>query len=372
MSNKIAIVSACAHRLYLYRPELFDSLREEGFEVTVMGPEPQSLGDEWLKKEGIPYIGLPLERRGVDPLAERRASSVITNTVKKEGIGLVFSYGIRFAPLANNSARRAGVPCMNVINGLGNLFIADGAAGAVKRAAILPYIGASLGYSSAIVFQNRDDREVFRSMRLGRESCYMSVRGSGVNTSRFPVLPLPEERVFGFLSRMNPEKGICELVSAFKTVLKDYPDAKLLLAGEQDGISPSCQAELDGLIEQGSAEYLGEISDVISFYRRIRYFVFPSYREGTPRVSLEAASCGRPVITTDAVGCRETVRDGYNGLLVTPRDSGTLAGAMLRFCAEPELAERMGRNARGFIEDNFDVYSVNAELIKKIKEICRI
>ena len=129
MSKKIAIVSACAHRLYLYRPELFDSLREEGFEVTVMGPEPQSLGDEWLKKEGIPYVGLPLERRGVDPLAERRASSVITNTVKKEGIGLVFSYGIRFAPLANNSARRAGVPCMNVINGLGNLFIADGAAG---------------------------------------------------------------------------------------------------------------------------------------------------------------------------------------------------------------------------------------------------
>ena len=370
MDKQIGLLSACAHRLYLYRPELFDSLREEGYRATVFGPEPQRQGDEWLGKHGIRYVELPLERRRTDPFAENKAKSLICHTIEEQGIGLLYSYGIRFAPLTNNAAKSAGIPCMNVINGAGSLFISEGISGEMKRKLILPYIRASLGYSSRIVFQNRDDRDMFLALKLCRESQQILVHGSGVNLSRFPVFPLPKERVFGFVSRMNPEKGVDELLRAFERVLKEYPDAKLRLAGESDGIAGTAAEELmHRLCERGSVEYLGEISDVPSFMKTIRYFVFPSYREGTPRASLEAMSCGRPVITTDTPGCRETVEDGYNGLLVKSRDADGLCEAMLLFCGDREMTARMGENARKLAEDRFDVYAVNRILIDEVKKL---
>ncbi len=370
MAKRIGMLSACAHRLYQYRPELFDALREAGYDVTVFGPEPQELGDKGLAGRGIRYVSLPLERRRADPFAERKAGALIVDTVKQENIGLLYSYGIRFAPLTANAAKRAGIPCMNVINGAGSLFITRGAVGKAKRALILPYIRACIGYSSHIVFQNPDDRAMFASLRLGRKESYMSVRGSGVNTGRFPVYPLPEGRVFGYVSRMNPEKGIDELLRAFETVLESYPDARLRLAGPQDGIEGTgTETRLERLCSGGSVEYLGEIDDVPGFLRTLRYFVFPSYREGTPRATLEAMSCGRPVITTDAPGCKETVTDGYNGLLVPVRDADALAKAMLRFCADDALTADMGANARKTAETVFDVFEVNRTLIAAVEEL---
>ena len=371
MYKQIGMLSACAHRLYLYRPELFNSLREDGYGVTVFGPEPQALGEEWLNKEGIAYIHLPLSRRGLNPISELKAHALITKTVKEKNIGLIFSYGIRFAPLADNAAKKAGVPCVNVINGAGSLFSTKGFIGSLKRQLIFPYIRASIKYAGRVVFQNKDDLSQFLSLRLIKKEQTMLVHGSGVNTSRFPLFTLPQERIFGFLSRMNPEKGIGELLCAFSKITDIYPDAKLHLAGEPDGIEGTPTQELmDQLCKEGSVEYYGEISDVPSFMQGIRYFVFPSYyREGTPRVVLEAMSCGRPVITTNAIGCRETITDGYDGIIVAPRDIHSLFNAMLLFCDESVNTEEMGRNARATAENKFDVFIVNRALIGEIQKL---
>ena len=370
MNKRIGLLSACAHRLYLYRPELFDGLKKAGYDVTVFGPEPQELGDEWLSPHEIEYVGLPLERRRADPLAERKAKALLVKTAKERHIGLFYTYGIRFAPLANNAARAAGIPCMNVINGAGNLFIADSAVGKLKRALILPYIRISLRYASRVVFQNNDDRGMFTGLQLVKEPQILMVKGSGVNLERFPASPLPEGRIFGFLSRLNPEKGIDELLRAFEELLRTYPDAKLRLAGEPDGIEGTeAEKRLNRLCQGGFAEYLGEISDVPRFLASIRYFVFPSYREGTPRATLEAMACGRPVITTDVPGCKETVIDGDNGLLVPAHSVDALLDAMLRFCAEDARTEEMGRRSREIAEQQFNVYSVNRTLIDTIRTL---
>ncbi|MCR5042127.1 MAG: glycosyltransferase family 4 protein [Clostridia bacterium] len=370
-TGTIGVVSACAHRLYLYRPELLDGLRESGFKVVVFGPEPQRQGDEMLTPHGFDYVQLPLERRKTNPFNEISAQKLITETVGDRHVRLLFSYGIRFAPLVNISAKAAGVPCVNVINGAGSLFITQGLQGAAKRSVILPYIRSALDYSSRIFFQNSDDLELFASLRLGKRERYVQVDGSGVNTQRFPALPLPKERVFGYLGRVNPEKGFCELLDAFRFVHDRFPDARLLIAGELDGIGSETQLLLDKLTARGAAEYLGEIDDVASFMERIRYFVFPSYREGTPRVTLEAMSCARPIITTDAVGCRETVRDGFNGLLVKPGDVATLADAMLLFCSDDALTEKMGMNSRSLAVEKFDVFKTNRVLIDTVVEVLK-
>ena len=370
MNKHIAMISACAHRLYLYRPELFRALWEAGYSVTVFGPEPQAQGNAMLGKEGIPYVSLPLSRRGLNPFAEKKAQDLIVKKIKGSGMGLVFSYGIRFAPLANNAAKKAGVPCINVINGAGSLFITGGIKGEIKRMLVQPYIRASLRYSAKTVLQNEDDEALFLSRKLIKPGQVLRVPGSGVNTERFPVFPLPEERVFGYLSRLNPEKGLRELFAAFEGVLKTYPDARLLLAGEPDGIEGTeMQTMLDRLCESGAADYRGEISDVPSFLKECRYFVFPSYREGTPRAVLEAMSCGRPVITTDAPGCKETVTHGFNGYLVPPKDTEALREAMLRFCAEETDIPEMGKNARALAQTRFDVHAVNRMLLREITKL---
>lgn len=369
MTKQIGIVSACAHRLYLYRPELFDALRNEGYEITVFGPESEELGREWLSKHSLDYVCLGIGRRSIDPLAEIRARDLLADEIKKRGIGLLYSYGIRNAPLVNLAAKKAGVPCINTINGAGSLFISDGVKGELKRMLIQPYISMCLRYSSRVFFQNSDDRELFVSRHLVDETKCIQVCGSGVNTSRFPVYPLPEGRIFGYCSRLNPEKGIYEMLSAFSDVIKKYPDAFLRLAGELDGIDGTPAAEImDELIKSGHAEYLGEISDVPGFQKSIGCFVFPSYREGLPRAVLEAMSCGRPVITTDVTGCKETVIDGYNGILVKVKDIPTLRDAMLSFCNGTVSAEEMGKNSRTLAEQKFNVYAVNRIIIDEIKK----
>ncbi len=368
----IAILSACAHRLYLYRPELFDALHRAGFSVTVFGPESLEEGQAGLGPAGIEYRELGLARRGIDPFAERRALDLIVRLGREQGFGVIYSYGIRFAPLANNAARALGVPCMNVINGAGSLFITGGPVGTLRRLLIFPYIRTSLRYASRVVFQNEDDRGEFLRRRLVKDTQCILVPGSGVNLERFPVYDLPEQPVFGFCSRLNPEKGIYELLRAFEQVVSVCPEARLRLAGELDGIEKTeTYALLRRLCDAGSAEYLGEISDVPSFLRTVRCFVFPSYREGTPRAVLEAMSCGRPVITTDVTGCRETVKNGYNGILVPAREVIPLRDAMLRFCRGEADADGMGKASRRYAEEHFDVHAVNRVLTGQIQKLYR-
>ncbi|WP_416140909.1 glycosyltransferase [Halomonas sp. HK25] len=183
----------------------------------------------------------------------------------------------------------------------------------------------------------------------------------------FPPRPLPQAPVFLMLARLMVDKGVREYLEAARRVKRQYPEARFQLAGALDPNPASIrQAELDAWIREGTIEYLGKLHGVQAALAGCRYYVLPSYyREGTPRSVLEAMATGRPIITTDAPGCRETVDPDINGYLVPTHDSEALAAAMLRLlAADNQSVEAMAVAGLDRVARLFDVERVNRQLME--------
>jgi len=217
-----------------------------------------------------------------------------------------------------------------------------------------------------VFFQNGDDRSLFQSLGLlGRGTRVVMINGSGVDLTSFVPAPMPDGPItFLMIGRLIRDKGVYEYVEAARRVRRVSPDARFQLLGSLD-TNPSAisAAELDAWREEGVIEYLGRTSDVRPFLAQAHVCVLPSYGEGMPRSILEAMAMARPVLVTDAPGCRETVIDGDNGMLVPVRDAGALSDAMLRLIASPERLAAMGHRSREMAEQKFDVREVNAVIL---------
>jgi glycosyltransferase involved in cell wall biosynthesis len=192
------------------------------------------------------------------------------------------------------------------------------------------------------------------------------INGSGVDLEYFAPSPLPEQPVFLMIARLLGAKGVREYAAAALRIRSRRSGARFLLAGYRDG-GPDCirAAELDGWVSEG-LEYLGPLGDVRPAIRESSVYVLPSYREGTPRSVLEAMAMGRPIITADVPGCRETVVHGKNGLLVPPRDPESLAAAMESLIEQPGLRAEMGARSLELCRSKYDVDAVNTALLEHL------
>ena len=221
-----------------------------------------------------------------------------------------------------------------------------------------------LGLSSAntIFFQNPDDQDVFNRLKLiPSSSTVVRIWGSGVNFDLFPFTPLCKNHVFLMVSRLLSSKGVREYAAAAKIVRSQFPLARFHLVGPFDANPSSISRyEVFSWEKAGYLSYLGCHSSVQQFLKECRYFVLPSYREGTPRAVLEAMSIGRPIITTDSPGCRETVVNGVNGFLVPPRDPIALSRAMIQLIHQTDhQTNHMCVSSRNLASERFDVHKVN-------------
>lgn len=209
-------------------------------------------------------------------------------------------------------------------------------------------------HNRRVIFQNPDDRDDFIAAGCLAEAQKAAlVNGSGVDISYFQSTSLPEAPVFLLIARLLWSKGIREYVGAALKVREQVPHARFQLAGFLDeGPDAVTDAELGGWIKAG-IEYLGPLEDIRPAMAGASVYVLPSYREGTPRTVLEAMAMGRPVITTDAPGCRETVRNGVNGLLVPTRDVDSLAAAMTILAEDSAVRSAMGAEARRIAEEKY-------------------
>tara|TARA_B110000037_G_scaffold111979_1_gene129143 strand:- start:1089 stop:1694 length:606 start_codon:yes stop_codon:yes gene_type:complete len=191
------------------------------------------------------------------------------------------------------------------------------------------------------------------------------VHGSGVDLDLYPFSPLPKKPIFLMLARLLIDKGVREYAEAARIVKAQFPKVIFQLAGRLDSNPSTISSnELNFWINEGFIQYLGEISSVQKSLTSCRFYVLPSYREGTPRSVLEAMATGRPVITTDTPGCRETVIDGKNGLLVSPKNSKSLANAMIQLLEETDdKTQSMGRESFILAKEKYAVEKVNKDII---------
>jgi glycosyltransferase involved in cell wall biosynthesis len=375
---KVLLIAGYAPSLINFRGPLISSLIALGHQVCAVAP--LSGGDlsaiQKLTSLGATFSAIPLVRGGLNPFADIRGLWSLYRLLRYERPDLVLAYTIKpviYTGLAVHFLRfRApgkSPRLVSMITGLGYAFT-TGKSTSIVRTLLLQLVTrlcrVGLQPAAAVIFQNPDDQATFQALKLISPTAgVLRVWGSGVDLASFPPQPLPRKPVFLMLARLLADKGIREYVSAARRVKQYFPQASFQLAGMLDS-NPAAitQHELDAWIREGVIDYLGDLHHVQPALAACRFYVLPSYREGTPRSVLEALATARPVITTDAPGCRETVVHGVNGLLVPPRGAEALAAAMVQLIEQPDAeTERMAQASLELARERFDVHKVNAQLL---------
>lgn len=366
---KILLLGSFADSVIKFRGPLISDLRAGGHEVVVGVPSPGDLLRGELRELGAEMIETPLSRRGLSPAGDFAYYRKLLGIIKTEKPGFVLTYTIKPNIWGGLAAGRCGVPSAAMVTGLGSVFTGEstGLAGTMLRKAIAFLYRRSTAYNRVVIFQNPDDIADFIAAGcLNDASKARLVNGSGVDTAHYAVAPLPEKPVFLLIARLLVSKGVREYAEAATAVLKQVPDARCLLAGfHEEGKDGIGQHELERWISNGM-EYLGPLEDVRPAIAAASVYVLPSYREGTPRSVLEAMSMGRPVITTDAPGCRETVIEGGNGFLVPVMETASLKQRMMMLADDEKLRAAMGKRSRQIVKKRYEVSKVNAALLQHL------
>ena len=375
-SRPFVMIGPNANSLVNFRGPLLKALLQRGCEVTVAAPGVSggTASAEWLEHEGIPAADLPLDRTGLNPLADMKLFLALLQLFRRERPQTMLGYTIKPVIYGTLAAWLAGVSRRYaLVTGLGYAFTgeATGKRGWVQRAARLLY-RLALARATGVIFQNRDDAALFAELGLLKSGVPVHVvNGSGVDLLHYRPQAIPARGAaptFLLIARLLTAKGIREYAAAAATIKADRPDARFLLVGGHDSNPDAIPvSELDRWQTDGTLQWLGELSDVRTALAECDVFVLPSYREGTPRSVLEAMASGRAIITTDAPGCRETVIEGENGFLVPVCNSTALAAAMRRFIDDPSLAERMGQKSLEMVRLKYDVELVNKEMLKAME-----
>jgi glycosyltransferase involved in cell wall biosynthesis len=363
----VFILGSYAPSLVNFRGPLIAAMAARGHEVIASAPSIAPATAAALRRLGAEPRELPLANASLNPFAMARSFRALKSLLLEARPDVLLTYTIKPVILGALAGRATGVPVVvSLITGVGYAFTeGDDLKRRITRLAALPLYRIALARSTAIVFQNPDDQALFRKLRLVRGPANVHrVNGSGIDLERFSPVPLPEGTSFLMIARLLKDKGIREFATAAKRIKVDYPDVPIALVGRLDPSPDSLTpAELQDLSRHG-IDFKGELDDVRTAISACSVYVLPSYREGTPRSVLEAMAMGRAIVTTDAPGCRETVIDGENGLLVPTRDAGALYEAMLRFVREPRLAAAMGPASRRLAQEKFDVRKVNSNLLE--------
>jgi glycosyltransferase involved in cell wall biosynthesis len=364
--EKILLVANTGWYLYNFRLPLARRLREEGFQVVLVSPHDTYL--ERICAEGFSVRRLQrLSRRGMNPILELIALLELVRLYWRERPRAVHHFTVKCVLYGTMAAKLTGVrSVVNAVTGLGHIFLGKRLVTRAVRPAVRwlyrKILSARRGH---VVFQNPDDLETFIEAGLVAPEKTVIIRSSGVCLKKFAPRPgnpdLPASGVPNvlFVGRLLKEKGIHDFVEAARLVKKEK-SVCFQVAGAPDPGNPSSliAEEVEALRQEGAVDLLGHVESIDDVMALANVVVLPSYREGTPRVLLEAAAMGKPIVTTDVPGCREVVKNGKNGILVPVRDAAALAKGIFEVLSDPQLASDFGSYGRQMVAEEFSVESV--------------
>lgn len=380
--HKVMVVGGYDRSLLNFRGPLLAALAQAGHDVVAAAPAETSEVPRGLKELGVRFAPVPLARAGLNPVADLGSLLRLRGLFRREDPDVVLSYTIKPVIYGSLAASWEGVPRIYaLITGLGAAFHTPGLKGRVLRAVAVKMYRTALARCTRVFVQNQEIAELFIRERIAAKDKIMVVAGSGVDTEHFSAVPPPVGRpTFLLLARMLRDKGVGEYVTAARLLKSEFPAARFLLVGDVDRNPASVRPEeLAQWHREGVVEHHPAVGDVRPLLAQCSAYVLPSYHEGMPRSVLEAMATGRPVITTDTIGCRETVinagptdqqgvRTGDNGLLVPVRRVDPLAAAMRRMLLDDSLRERLGRRGREIAVQQFDVRRIN-DLMRRAMDL---
>lgn len=371
MKRKVIIAVNTAWSAYNFRAGLIRTLAAEGYEVVVVSP-PDEYGVRLLEL-GCRFVPLAMDNRGTHPGRDLLLLLRFIWFLRKERPDVFLGYTVKPNIYGSLAAHVLRIPVVNNITGLGTVFIKDSW---LTRLVCWLY-RVALSRSCCVFFLNDDDLEMFVKAGLVAPEKVARLPGEGIDLRAFQPVPVVSlnGRSFRFLlvARMLWDKGVLEYVDAARVVRQIYPDVEFNLLGFLNVQNPTAisSEQMAAWVNEGIVRYLGATDDVRPYFAEADCVVLPSYyREGTPRSLLEAAAMGRPIITTDAIGCRDVVDDGVNGFFCKPRDAVDLAEKMEKMILlDPQRRSEMGKMGRQKVEREFDEKIVIERYLAVI-EVC--
>lgn len=371
MSTTIALIAHHAASLLNFRSEWIRDLSASGIRVQCLAPDYTDQERADVQRLGGTPIDYSLQRTGINPFRDVGDLLRLKRTLKHLRPDVSFAFSTKpviYGTLASWAAR---VPRrVAMIEGVGFVFTDTGTPLSLKRKVLRQAVGLlyrlALRRAQCVIFLNPDDRKEFVEGGIATAEQVQLLGGIGVDLRQWAPTPVPDSPVtFLLVARLLREKGIPEYVAAAREVKRLYPDSArfLLLGGLDSNPGGLTQAEVQSWVDDGILEWQG-YTDVKPWMQQASVFVLPSWREGVPRSTQEAMAMGRPIITTDAPGCRETAIDGVNGYIVPVRDPAALAQAMIRFIEDPKAISSMGAASRKLAEEHFDVHQINRRLTR--------
>lgn len=351
----------CSHLI-----ERAAAARAAGYDVAVM-TRVNDHGDT-IRGRGLRLLPWTFDRRSLDPLREARSLAQVVNMYRAERPDLVHHFALKPVVYGSLAARIAGIPrIVNAPVGMGYVFSsADRGARLLRRPVRLALRLLLNPPGSRVVFENPDDRETMIRDGWVRPEDAVLIRGAGVDLGAFDPVPEPPGTPMVVLgARMLWDKGVGEFVAAARQLKREGIAARFVLAGAPDAANRAAIPEetLRDWVASGAVEYLGFRSDIPMLLRQSAVVCLPSYREGLPKSLLEALAAGRPIVATDVPGCRETVVEGSNGMLVPARDAASLTDALRRLLLDPGLRETMGKAGRALAVAEFSNERVVADTL---------
>ncbi|PVZ16459.1 Glycosyltransferase involved in cell wall bisynthesis [Pseudomonas sp. URIL14HWK12:I9] len=343
-----------------HRLPLALAAQQAGFEVHLACAVTDRLNE--LERHGIVVHPLALDRRSASPLQAFKSCWAMFRLMRMLKPTAVHLVTIKPVLLGGLAARLAGIErVIAAISGLGFVFMATGPKAAVRRCLVaLLYRLALRRGNVKVIFQNEDDQTLLEQHAGIHPSQAVRIRGSGVDLAAWLPSPLPEGPALVVMAaRMLKDKGVLEYVEAARA-LQGYRGARFVLVGGVDEGNPTSLTsdQLQKWSEAGVIDWWGARSDMAEVFSQAHIVVLPSYREGLPKCLIEAAACGRAVVTTDVPGCRDAIEPGQSGLLVEVRNAGALAQGIRKLLDDPVTVVHMGAAGRALAEQAFDVREV--------------
>jgi glycosyltransferase involved in cell wall biosynthesis len=358
---------------YSHRLPIAKALLSAGCQVAV-ATRVGAFGDK-IKAEGLELYDLGFSRRGINPLSESLTIWEMVQLYRRYQPDVVHHVAMKPVIYGTIAARLAGVSAVvNALTGLGYVFSSRELLARILRMPLSWALRVLLDSPRhMVIVQNQDDYQ-FVLNRAGVAKDHVAlIRGSGVDLTRYDMMP----ESFGapnvvLISRMLWSKGVGDFVAAARLVREQKPSVRCVLVGGSDEGNPQSISEdqLKAWNEEGVVEWSGPREDIPRVLAESHVAVLPSaYGEGIPKSLIEAAACGRPIVTTDSPGCREIVENEVNGLLVPVHDIAALADAILRLCADQELRLRMGRAGRERVKKSFSQDQVVGETLEVYRRL---
>ncbi len=352
---KIFLTINSAWNIAHFRQPVIRALLDDGHDLIAVAPRDEAA--ERLGAMGCRFIDLPMDPKGRSALTEASLLAQIIGVLRTERPDLVLSWTIKNNIYFGLAGRLLGIPVVPNVSGLGTAFLSGRAMATI---ATMLY-RVSFAQAPTVFFQNDADRDLFVDRRMVRPDQSHVLPGSGIDLEYFtpPATEFSPPGQAGFLmiSRLLRDKGVVEYVDAARQIRRTHPEARFALLGPLGAanVTAISQQDLEDWVEEGVVEYLGTTNDVRPYIAKADWVVLPSYREGAPRVLLEAQAMARPVITTDAPGCRHVVESEKSAFLCEVKSADSLARAVRRFLELDQQERRqMGEAGRSLVSKKYD------------------